>query len=162
MRYHNVMPVVNVRWSDARPSASYRLVLKRGTREQSYRSDKPVRDLSGVELVEGNYDFWFTDESSQKSRASARCASSSNKNTARSLSLSEPVEGSVASGDHVLVSGVATARSQVSATAYRLTLDPRGASTTATSVGREERTRSGPPSRSGSALLPSALALAGI
>jgi hypothetical protein len=124
VRYHNVMPVVNVRWSDARPSASYRLVLKRGAREQSYRSDKPVRGLSGVELVEGNYDFWFTDDSSQKSLVGSLRIEFDN--TARSLSLSEPVEGSVASGDHVLVSGVALLRSQVSANGVPLTLDTKG------------------------------------
>jgi hypothetical protein len=124
VRYHNVMPVVNVHWSDARPSASYRLVLKRGTREQSYRSDKPVRDLSGVELVEGNYDFWFLDASAQKSRVGSLRIEFDN--TARSLSLSEPIEGSVASGDQVRVSGVALLRSQVSANGVPLTLDPKG------------------------------------
>ena len=124
VRYHNVMPVVNVRWSDARPSDSYRLVLRRGTREQTYRSDKPVRDLSGVELIEGNYDFWFTDASSQKSRVGSLRIEFDN--TARSLSLSEPVEGSLASGDQVLVSGVALLRSQVSANGVPLTLDSKG------------------------------------
>jgi hypothetical protein len=99
-------------------------VLKRGTREQSYRSDKPVRDLSGVELVEGNYDFWFTDESSQKSLVGSLRIEFDN--TARSLSLSEPVVGSGASGDHVVVSGVALLRSQVSANGVPLTLDPKG------------------------------------
>lgn len=124
VRYTNVMPVVNIRWSDARPSSSYQLVVKRGAKEHSYRSAKAVRELAGAELVEGNYDFWFADASGQKSRVGALRIEFDN--TARSLSLSEPVEGSVATGAQVLVSGVALLRSQVSANGVPLVLDAKG------------------------------------
>jgi hypothetical protein len=124
VRYTNVMPVVNIRWSDARTSPSYQLVLERGTREQTYRSAKAMRELGGAELAEGNYDFWFADASGQKSRVGSLRIEFDN--TARSLSLSEPVEGSVATGEQVLVSGVALLRSQVSANGVPLVLDPKG------------------------------------
>jgi len=124
VRYTNVMPVVNMRWSDARPSSSYQLVVKRGAKEQTYRGAKAVRDLAGADLVEGNYDFWFADASGQKSRVGSLRIEFDN--TARSLSLSEPVEGSLASGGQVLVSGVALLRSQVSANDVPLVLDAKG------------------------------------
>ncbi|MEY4511484.1 MAG: hypothetical protein RLZZ450_3606 [Pseudomonadota bacterium] len=124
VRYTNVMPVVSMRWSDARPSSSYQLVVKRGAREQTYRSAKAVRDLAGAELVEGNYDFWFADASGLKSRVGSLRIEFDN--TARSLSLSEPVEGSLSSGEQVLVSGVALLRSQVSANGVPLVLDAKG------------------------------------
>jgi hypothetical protein len=124
VRYTNVMPVVNMRWSDARPSSSYQLVVKRGAKEQTYRSAKAVRDLAGADLVEGNYEFWFADANGQKSRVGSLRIEFDN--TARSLSLSEPVEGSVATGSQVLVSGVALLRSQVSANDMPLVLDAKG------------------------------------
>lgn len=124
VRYHNVMPLVSVRWRDARPSPSYTLVLKRGAREQTYRSSNAVHELSGSELIEGNYDFWFSDAAGQKSRVGALRIEFDN--TARSLSLSEPVEGTVATGNDVLVSGVALLRSQISANGVPLTIDPKG------------------------------------
>ncbi|MET0285668.1 MAG: hypothetical protein ABW352_14410, partial [Polyangiales bacterium] len=67
VRYQNVIPVVSINWRDAEPRGDYTLVLKRGSREQTYRSAKPTRDLPGVELMDGNYDFWFTSASGQKS-----------------------------------------------------------------------------------------------
>lgn len=124
VRYQNVMPVVNVHWSDAQPAASYLLTLRRGTRVQTFRVAKPVREIAGAELSEGNYDFWFTSDSGQKSEVGSLRIEFDN--TARSLSLSEPVEGSVAQGDTVLVSGVALLRSQVSANGAPLPLDPKG------------------------------------
>jgi hypothetical protein len=124
VRYQNVMPTVNVRWRDARPAKNYTLVLRRGSREQTFRSGKPTRVLSGAELVEGDYDFWFTDTSGQKSSVGALRIEFDN--TARSLSLSEPIEGSAASGPQVAVSGVALLRSQVSANGVPLQLDSKG------------------------------------
>ncbi|MDB4977369.1 MAG: hypothetical protein JWN48_5710 [Myxococcaceae bacterium] len=124
VRYQNVMPVVNVHWSDARPAASYVLLLRRGKHDQSFRVTAPVREIAGNELTEGNYDFWFTSESGQQSRVSSLRIEFDN--TARSLSLSEPVEGSAASGNTVLVSGVALLRSSVAANGVPLALDPKG------------------------------------
>ncbi|MDB4989353.1 MAG: hypothetical protein JWN04_4531 [Myxococcaceae bacterium] len=123
VRYQNVMPVVNIHWSDARPAPSYTLLLRRGKRDQSFRVNTPVREIAS-ELTEGNYDFWFTSETGQQSRVGSLRIEFDN--TARSLSLSEPVEGAAAEGDKVLVSGVALLRSQVTANGTPLPLDPKG------------------------------------
>ena len=124
VRYQNVMPVVNVHWSDARPASSYQLILRRGKHDQSFRVTRPARQIAGAELSEGDYEFWFTGENGQKSEVGSLRIEFDN--TARSLSLSEPVEGSVAQGDTVLVSGVALLRSQVSANGAPLPLDTKG------------------------------------
>jgi hypothetical protein len=124
VKYQNVIPVVSMHWSDADPRGDYTLVLKRGGREQTYRSDKPTRDLPGVELMEGNYDFWFTSASGQKSNVGGLKIEFDN--TARALSLSEPVDGAAAEGNDVVVSGVALLRTQVTANGVPLALDPKG------------------------------------
>ena len=124
VRYQNVMPVVNVHWSDAKPASSYVLILRRGKRDQSFRIARPVRQVAGAELSEGDYEFWFTSDNGQRSEVGSLRIEFDN--TARSLSLSEPVEGSVAQGDSVLVSGVALLRSQVFANGALLSLDPKG------------------------------------
>jgi hypothetical protein len=124
VRYQNVMPVVNVHWSDARAASSYLLLLRRGKRDQSFRVTQPVREIAGNELTEGNYDFWFTSESGQQSRVGSLRIEFDN--TARSLSLSEPVDGAAVEGNDVVVSGVALLRSQVSANGIPLPLDPKG------------------------------------
>ncbi|HEY6878297.1 MAG TPA: hypothetical protein VI299_09765, partial [Polyangiales bacterium] len=102
----------------------YTLVLKRGSKEQTYRSDKPMRDVPGVELMEGNYDFWFASASGQKSQVGGLRIEFDN--TARALSLSEPAEGATVEGDEVQVSGVALMRTQVSANGIPLPLDAKG------------------------------------
>jgi hypothetical protein len=124
VRYQNVIPVVSINWRDADPRGDYELVLKRGNREQTYRSAKPTRDLPGVELMEGNYDFWFTSASGQKSNVGGLRIEFDN--TARALSLSEPVDGASVQGNEVLVSGVALLRTQVTANGVPLQLDPKG------------------------------------
>ncbi|HEX5659242.1 MAG TPA: FecR domain-containing protein [Polyangiales bacterium] len=124
VKYQNVIPVVSMKWSDAAPRGDYTLVLKRGSREQTYRSEKPSRDLPGLELAEGNYDFWFTSASGQKSSVGGLRIEFDN--TARALSLSEPVDGASAEGNEVVVSGVALLRTQVTANGVPLALDPKG------------------------------------
>jgi hypothetical protein len=124
VKYQNVIPVVSMHWSDADPRGDYTLVLKRGGREQTYRSEKPRRDLPGVELMEGNYDFWFTSASGQKSNVGGLKIEFDN--TARALSLSEPVDGATIEGNDVVVSGVALLRTQVTANGIPLALDPKG------------------------------------
>jgi hypothetical protein len=124
VRYQNVIPVVSMRWSEADPGGDYTLVLKRGGREQVYRSNQPARDLPGVELMEGNYDFWFTSASGQKSNVGGLRIEFDN--TARALSLSEPLEGASVEGNEVTVSGVALLRTQVTANGTPLQLDAKG------------------------------------
>jgi hypothetical protein len=124
VRYQNVIPVVSMHWSDADPRGDYTLVLRRGTKEQSYHSKTPTRDLPGAELIEGNYDFWFTSASGQKSNLGGLRIEFDN--TARALSLSEPLDGATVEGNEVTVSGVALLRTQVTANGVPLPLDPKG------------------------------------
>ncbi len=124
VRYQNLLPIVTLRWSDARPSSSYSLVLQRGSKNRSYRTTRPQRELPSGELAEGNYEFWFTGANGQKSPPGGLRVEFDN--TARSLSLSQPSEGASALGDHTLVSGVALLRSQVSANGVPLPLDAKG------------------------------------
>ncbi len=124
VRYQNVIPVISIDWPGATPGGEYTLVLKRGGREQSYRTSKPAKDLPGVELIDGNYDFWFTSASGQKSAVGGLRIEFDN--TSRALSLSEPVDGAPAQGNEVAVSGVALLRTQVTANGVPLALDPKG------------------------------------
>ncbi len=116
--------MVTLRWSDARPASSYSLIVQRGSRKRSYKGARPLRELPPGELAEGSYEFWFTSDNGQQSPQGALHIEFDN--TARSLSLSEPIEGASASGDHTLVSGVALLRSQVSANGAPLPLDAKG------------------------------------
>jgi hypothetical protein len=124
VRYQNVIPVVSMHWRDAVASPEYTLVLKRGSKEQTYRTSKPTRELPGVELMEGNYDFWFSASSGQKSNLGGLRIEFDN--TARALSLSEPDDGATVEGNEVTVSGVALLRTQVSANGVQLPLDAKG------------------------------------
>jgi hypothetical protein len=124
VRYQNVLPVVTVRWRGARPAASYTLHLRRGKRERSFRGDKPEQAVPAAALSEGDHDFWFTSARGQRSEESGLRIEFDN--TARSLSLSSPIDGSAREGPQTLVSGVALLRSQVSANGVPLPLDAKG------------------------------------
>lgn len=134
VRYQNVLPVVRVRWSEARAAKSYVLTVRHGARERSYRGSAPERELSSAELDEGSYTFWFSDASGHKSAASTLRIEFDN--TARALSLSEPVEGSAAAST-TTVSGVALLRSRVWANGVPLALDAKGRFRSQVPVGRE-------------------------
>lgn len=124
VRYQNVLPLVNVRWRNARPASGYALWLRRGARQRSFASSKPERTLPPAELSDGDHEFWFESEGGQRSeRGTLRIEFD---NTARSLSLSEPVEGSNVAGNAVVVSGVALPRSQLSANGVPLAVDAKG------------------------------------
>jgi hypothetical protein len=123
VRYQNLLPIVTVGWSSARPAGSYALVLKHGKREKSFRGSAPRQTLPANALGEGDYEFWFTSSGGQRSEVSSLRIEFDN--TARSLSLVEPREGSAA-GERTWVSGVALLRSQVSANGVPLTLDAKG------------------------------------
>ena len=123
VRYQNVVPVVHVAWSTAQPAASYALFLRRGKRERSVRAQLPRKVFDTAELTEGSYEFWFTSASGQRSAVSVLRIEFDS--SARSLSLIEPREGSVADTS-TMESGAALLRSQVSANGVPLPLDDKG------------------------------------
>jgi hypothetical protein len=135
VRYHNVLPVVSVRWRDAKPAPSYALVLERGGRERKLSGATASRELGRAELTEGDYKFWFTGAAGQRSPVGSLRIEFDN--TARALSLSEPVDGSTAEGDQTMVSGMALLRSTVSANGVALALDAKGRFSSLVPLGEE-------------------------
>jgi hypothetical protein len=97
------------------------------------RAETPRRDFASGELVEGRYEFWFTSASGQRSEVSTLRIELDE--SARALTLTEPLDGSAAE-DEAAVSGVALLRSSVSANGVPLPLDDKGHFSGSVPVGR--------------------------
>jgi len=124
VQYQTLLPELTFEWSDAPVATSYTLtVIGPGNRTRTLRGPSPTQTLSSGELGHGSYRFHFETDGGRRSRDShLRVGFDA---SASHAFLSDPDNGSFASGESVHVVGGAARGSTVTSHGETLRLDGR-------------------------------------
>lgn len=125
VRYQNLLPKITFVWPEAPVSKAYTIHLtsKAGAARKE-QSSQPRFTYNSGKLGEGAYQFFFSESGGRRSQTGKLTIAFDN--SARTASLSEPVEGKAQPGQKVAVSGTVLTNSRVSIHGAAIATDAQG------------------------------------